>query len=84
MRSVCETKCNKGYLRQLSAPAILDDEICCGTLRLWRHSANFICLNRAALLRLVLSVMVTVMSSEICEQPQQQTGVFVPTMARIR
>lgn len=33
-----------------------------------RHSANFILLNRAILLRLVLSTTVTVMSSEICER----------------
>lgn len=67
--SAQHVKCNRNErcLSQLSALSILDEPRC-GVVRP-RHSANFICLNRATSLRLVLSVVVTVMSSEICERP---------------
>ena len=63
---MCEKQCNEGHLSQPSALSILD-ELRCGMVRP-QHSANFIRLTRAASLRLVLSIVVTVMSSEICER----------------
>ncbi len=56
----------KAFLSRPSALSVLD-ELRCGVVRP-RHSANFIRLNGATSLRLVLSVVVTVMSSEICER----------------
>lgn len=77
MSSICEMLCNEGLLSQPGVLSILD-ELRCGVVRP-RHSANFIRLNGATSLRLVLSVVVTVMSSEICERAADSKSVYGAT-----